>query len=220
MADWMAAAYAQKKDYYFEGARRDIVNDLAEHTELRVLEIGCGTGATGALAKKSGRIRRFVGVERDPRAAAQARRLLDDVVEGDVEKVLLPFGPETFDVLIMSEVLEHLFDPWSVLRNLAPLLIRGGLLYASSPNVAHISIFRMLLNNRWDYTTDGRMDWTHIRWFTPVTYREMIEAAGFRTLWLRPLVGMTRKQAVANLFTFGRIPHVFCSQMFIKAARI
>jgi SAM-dependent methyltransferase len=220
LAEAKAGAYARKEDRYFEAARRDIIDDLPARAEMTVLEIGCGAGATGALAKKEGRVARFVGVELDAKSAAQARRVLDEVVEGDVETMSMPFAPGSFDVLIMSEVLEHLFDPWSVLRSLAPLLVPGGLLYASSPNIAHISVLRMLLRNRWDYTEDGRMDWTHIRWFTSQTYQEMVEAAGFRTLWLRPVASMSRKQAIMNTLTAGSISHIFDSQIFIKAERI
>jgi len=132
----------------------------------------------------------------------------------------LPFAPQSFDVVILSEVLEHLVDPWAVVKKLAPLLAPHGLLYASSPNIAHLSVVRMLMRNRWDYTDQGHMDWTHIRWFTPQTYREMIEAAGLRIVWIRPLARMTAKQRLANALTFGRFAHMFMSQIFVKAERI
>ena len=219
MAGRLAEAYTQKDSTYFRSARRDIVEDLPAGQPLSVLEIGCGSGVTGALAKATGKVLRFVGVEVDPSAAAEARLVLDQVLEGNVETLPMPFPPESFDALILSEVLEHLVDPWSALKRLAPLLRPRGLVYATSPNVAHISVLRMLLHNRWDYTECGRMDWTHLRWFTPETYREMIEAAGFCTIWLRPLAEMTLKQRIANALTLGRLAHIFTSQIFIKAQR-
>jgi SAM-dependent methyltransferase len=213
-------AYGEKADAYFNSARRDIVADLAPVGAARILEIGCGAGTTGALAKTTGRASRYVGIELDEAAAAQARSVLDDVLVGNIESLSLPFAPQSFDVLILSEVLEHLIDPWSVLKKLAPFLATGGSLYASSPNVAHVSVLRMLLRNRWDYTDQGRMDWTHMRWFTPQTYREMIEAAGFRVIWLKPTAGMTVKQRLVDSLTFGRFAHMFMGQIFVKAERI
>jgi SAM-dependent methyltransferase len=214
-----ATVYADKDRSYFRSAREDIVRDLPIGIELRVLEIGCGSGETGALAKATGRVSRYVGLEVDPQSAEEARLVLDEVIEADLETLTLPFPPESFDVLIASEVLEHLFDPSAALKRISLLIKPGGLLYASSPNVAHHSVLRMLLGNRWDYMHSGRMDWTHIRWFTPATYRELIETAGFRIIWIRPIEEMTPKQRIANLLTFKRFGHLFMSQIFVKAQR-
>ena len=43
-------AYAAKDAAYFSGARADFVSRLPKAPDARILEIGCGTGATGALA--------------------------------------------------------------------------------------------------------------------------------------------------------------------------
>lgn len=216
----LAEAYESKGATYFGGARRDIVEDLPTGRNLKVLEVGCGRGGTGALAKSSGRAATYVGIELDPGAAKEARTLLDDVIVANVETLELPFAPQSFDVLVFSEVLEHLIDPWSTVSKLAPLLTPGGLLYASSPNVANLAVLRMLLKNRWDYEDKGRMDWTHLRWFTPQTYREMFEQAGFRIVWLKPLAKLTAKQKVADAVTLGAFRHLFFGQIFVKAERL
>ena len=44
--------------------------------------------------------------------------------------------PPAYDAVILSEVLEHLTDPWALVRKLSPLVRPGGLLLASSPNVS------------------------------------------------------------------------------------
>ena len=118
----LASAYNDKPPSYFQGARHDIIADLPRSPELAILEIGCGTGSTLALAKRQSKARLTVGVEFDQASAAMAREHLDMVVEGNVETVELPFSPAQFDVLIMSEVLEHLIDPWTTLRKLRPFL--------------------------------------------------------------------------------------------------
>jgi SAM-dependent methyltransferase len=220
MTSTLADAYGDKDSAYFQVARRDIVEDLPPGRAARILEVGCGAGTTGAQAKSAGRASRYVGIELDPAAAARAESVLDEVVIGNVESLTLPFPTASFDVLILSEILEHLIDPWSVLKRLAPLLVPRGTLYASSPNIAHFSVLSMLLRNRWDYTDRGRMDWTHVRWFTPQTYREMIEAAGFQIIWMRGVAELTRKQRTVNAMTLGRFAHIFMSQIFVKAERL
>jgi SAM-dependent methyltransferase len=215
----IANAYGDKPSSYFQGARHDIITDLPHSPKLAILEIGCGIGATLELAKRQNKARLTVGVEVDQVSAAIAREHVDTVIEGNIESVELPFPHAHFDVLIMSEVLEHLIDPWMTVGKLRPLLKVGGLLYASSPNVAHISILRQLLRNRFDYGESGITDWTHLRWFTSSTYRQMIEGAGFRVHWVRAISPPTRKQRIVNALTLGFLSHIFVAQIFLKAER-
>ena len=106
-------------------ARDDYVAALPDDPEASILEIGCSNGATGALALARGKCRRYCGVELFPEPAAAARERLTEVVEGDVEQLELPWPAQSFDALILSEVLEHLRDPWAVLERLRPLLRPG-----------------------------------------------------------------------------------------------
>ncbi|MGB3676452.1 MAG: class I SAM-dependent methyltransferase [Candidatus Nanopelagicales bacterium] len=206
------SSYAGKRPEYFEGARADFVDDLPGHA--KVLEIGCGAGGTGALALATGRAVRYHGVEIEPSAAKAAAERLTEVLVGDVEQIDLPWKPGYFDALFMSEVLEHLRDPWTVLRRLRPLVRRGGLVCASSPNVAHYRIIQMMLAGRWTLESEGAMDATHLRWFTPESYAEMFTTCGFVVDTVAPLVPLTVKQRVAAAAT--RHPHLFWVQVNLR----
>ena len=70
-------------------------------------------------------------------------------------------------------------DPWAALARLSPLVKSGGVALASSPNVSHYSIVANLARGRFELTDFGAMDRTHMRWFTPATYRALFEGAGF-----------------------------------------
>jgi SAM-dependent methyltransferase len=107
---------------------------------------------------------------------------------GDIEVIDLPWSPATFDALIMSEVLEHLRDPWETLRKLQPLLKPGGRVFASSPNVANQRILRMLIDGRWRLDDSGPMDATHLQWFTPSTYAAMFATCSFVVDSVGPVV--------------------------------
>ncbi len=216
----LSSAYAGKTPAYFGNVRTEMLDDMASLSGLDILEIGCGQGATLAAAKSRGIARRVVGVEIDPKAAAQARKVADEVIEGDIEKLDLPLQAASFDTLIAAEVLEHLVDPWTAMKRLATLVRPGGRIYLGTPNVAHISVIRMLLANRWDYADQGRMDFTHLRWFTPATLTELVAAAGCRVEWVRPLVPMSRKQALVNTLTGGRFSHLFMSQIVLRAEKL
>ena len=211
--------YTDKTGNYFEGLRADILEALPLNGEARILEIGCGLGSTGEIALASGRAGHYFGVELDEKAAATAAKRLTRVHRGNVEQMDLDLLGTDYDVLIMSEVLEHLVDPWGVLAALIPRIRPGGCVYASSPNISHQGVVRALLSGRFDYQPSGVMDRTHLRWFTPATFAEMFEKAGFRTLSVGPLSPIGRKAAVINALTAGRFSHLFAVQIMYKGMR-
>jgi SAM-dependent methyltransferase len=188
-------AYSAKEGEYFSNARRDYVAELPPDTDTKILEVGCGDGATGVLALQEKKCSVYCGVE----------------------KLELPWPPGTFDVLILSEVLEHFVDPWTVLEKLRPLMKSGGRVLASSPNVSHYRILLMLFRGNWVLTDSGLMDRTHLRWFTPISYRELFESTGFRVDSVHELTPLTRKRSVANLLTLGRLKHLFIVQIDLRA---
>ncbi|MDZ7588218.1 MAG: class I SAM-dependent methyltransferase [Parasphingorhabdus sp.] len=211
--------YADKQKGYFAGCRADYVNALPDDAKAAILEIGCAEGATGALALQSGKCGRYVGVELNAQAADIARSRLSEVVVGNVESIELDFPPNSFDALIISEVLEHLVDPAAVLAKLRPYLKPGAKLFASSPNVSHHRVIRELVRGRWELTDRGVMDSTHLRWFTPSSYRALIEDAGFSVLKVAPVRPFSAKQRLINAATAGRFSHLLMTQISIFAVK-
>jgi 2-polyprenyl-3-methyl-5-hydroxy-6-metoxy-1,4-benzoquinol methylase len=209
--------YRDKETAYFSGERRDIIDRLPPDPERAILEIGCGQGATGAYAKTQGKCRRYVGVELAPDAALVATDRIDQVFVVDVETFDPPFAEGEFDVLIASEVLEHLIDPWRLLRAWRRFLRPAGRVYASSPNVANKATVAMLLAGRWDLESEGVMDRSHLRWFTPATFAAMFEDAGYEVLALTPVSPPTAKTRLFNALTGGRFAHLFIRQMLVEA---
>jgi SAM-dependent methyltransferase len=209
----VVAGYNLKPEIYFTGARADFVARLPGDPDAAILEVGCGSGGTGALALASGKAGRYVGVELFPSAAAEARRVLSEVIEGDVETIALPFARASFDVLILSEVLEHLRDPWAAVGRLAPLVKTGGLVLASSPNIAHWRIVLALAAGRFEHTGMGPMDRTHLRWFTPSTFRGLFEGAGFAVEHVGPVTPFAARTRLLSRLSGGRTDHLFMRQI-------
>lgn len=180
-----------------------------------VLEIGCDTGDTGAAALAYGLAKSYVGVEIAPQAAALARTRLNEVLEADVESMALPWPDRHFDAVLMSEVLEHLVDPWTVVKRLSDKLKPGALVLASSPNVAQIAVLRGIIADRWELTGDGVMNRTHLRWFTQGSYRQMLEDAGIRAERVAPMAPPGPAGKLFNRVTFGRFRHLTVGQFCI-----
>ncbi len=210
-------AYSSKTADYFNGERRDIVDQLVVNIDAAILEIGCGDGATGAYAKTHGKCGRYVGVEMSTAAASIAAKVLDQVIVANLEQDDIDFPKSAFDVLIASEVLEHLVDPWAVLHKIRPLMKPGARIFASSPNIAHSSTLAMLIDGRWDLEESGRMDRTHLRWFTPNSFASMFKSSGYEVVSVGPIRPPSTKARIANALTGGRFRHLFMSQIFLEA---
>ena len=77
----------------------------------------------------------------------------------DVERDPLPFALDRpFDCIIYGDVLEHLSDPWFVIRRHAELLSDDGTILICVPNIEHWSFAHRLLRGEWHYDPDGLMD--------------------------------------------------------------
>jgi SAM-dependent methyltransferase len=213
----LSSAYAAKSNLYFIGARRTFLDLLPSNPQARLLELGCGNGNTAAAALAERKCGWACGIELCEAPAAQARAKLNQVIVGDIEHLSLDLPPASFDVLLMSEVLEHLRDPASVLRRLRTLMKPGAIVLAGSPNVCHYSIILMLLRGRWDYEPEGIMDETHLRWFSPATYRQLFEKAGYVVDRVGPAWPLRWKQRLANVLLLRRFEYLFHTQIELRA---
>jgi predicted TPR repeat methyltransferase len=134
---------------------------------VRGLDVGCGTGSVTLIAATARGIDVHIGV-------------LDDAYLA---------GRDKFDVVMSSDVLEHLPAPAELLRLFVAAARPGGLVILSVPNVAHWSVRWNLLWGRFDYEPVGIMDATHLRWFTESSLRALVESVGLEIVEMRQTAG-------------------------------
>jgi 2-polyprenyl-3-methyl-5-hydroxy-6-metoxy-1,4-benzoquinol methylase len=206
---------SKDQGYYAQG--RDDIMSLIPPGARIILDVGCGKGILGK--NLSAQERRVCGIEKDPIVAEEASKHLETVVVGDVESLSLPFAERSFDCLIFADILEHLKDPWAVLRNMRRFLREGGEVIASIPNVRHYKIIRSLLRGHWRYTQSGILDITHLRFFTLEGIRNLFEQTGYT---VEQVVGKRRasgKYKLLNVLAFGRLEQFLVKQYLIVARK-
>lgn len=182
----------------------------------RILDVGCGSGEIARLMHARGCA--VVGIELSPEKAAKARAFCDEVLVGNIEAMPLAFEPGSFDVIVLSNILEHLNNPVATLRRLAPLLRPTGRAFVDLPNVAHWGVRLRLLRGRWDYEDAGILDRTHLRFYTRKTAREMLEQTGFEILEQDiipdvPLLRYKQRWAQLNYHVARLRPDLFSTEM-------
>jgi SAM-dependent methyltransferase len=184
----------------------------------RVLDVGCGTGGLGALLKARGH--QVTGIELVPEAAALARGRLDDVRLADVEAEGFPFGPGSFDAIAFADVLEHFVDPWRVLREAAELLVPGGVVVASVPNLQNGAVLWRLIRGRWEYRERGITDYGHLRFFTLHTLRGLFAHAGLRIEQVAHRYRRSAWRSLLCLLSGGRARALLARQYLVIARKV
>jgi trans-aconitate methyltransferase len=170
----MDAGQREARAAAYERARPEILEHVPR-TATRVLDLGCATGTTGAALKQRQKVH-VTGIEIEPDYALQARTHLDEVIVGDVARPQELH--DSYDVLIAADILEHLPDPWTTLRQYTQHLQPGATAVISLPNVNHWSTYMYLARGTWPRKPEGIFDATHLRWFTRRDAVDLLEQAG------------------------------------------
>lgn len=162
----------------------DLVGSFEPHRRTnRLLDVGFGAGGLLRLAKA--RAWDPHGVEVSAAAVAYGReRAIGTLFEGDFLEV--PLERASFDVVVMSELVEHLPDPMPFLRRAAEVLRPGGLLYMTTPHGRGLS--GRALEAEWSVLRPPE----HLQLFSRESMRRCLSAAGFRR---------------SEIYTQGLLPH-------------
>lgn len=142
---------------------------------LRLLDVGCSSGAFLASARKLGC--RVQGVEPATRAAESARAQGLEVFNGTLDAARFPSS--SFDAATLFEVIEHLVAPIDLLQEIGRVLRPGGVLLVGTGNAASWTV--RSLGAHWDYFSIDRHG-GHISFFNPGSMRLAAQRAGFTTI--------------------------------------
>ncbi|MFW5650262.1 MAG: glycosyltransferase [Acetivibrio ethanolgignens] len=111
----------------YSWVRTDMLDLIGETSDKRlsILDVGCGLGATMAKAESLFPNSVVVGIEKEEKIASIGKNLAD-VRWGDIEVMKLPFEKNSFDYILLGNVLEYLKQPEKVIESLVPFLKTGG----------------------------------------------------------------------------------------------
>jgi len=179
---------------YFEIANPELPRLLQELPRgLDVLDVACGSGVHGAELKRLYG-HRVVGVDLSAASVEKAKTRLAEAYVADIThpERYPAFGRSKFDIIVLSDILEHVGDPLDVVARHLPLLASGGYLLISLPNIAIWNVRFELLLGRFEYQDTGTLDRTHMRFFTRRSVRRFLAEAGLEIRGSRITPGITR----------------------------
>jgi 2-polyprenyl-3-methyl-5-hydroxy-6-metoxy-1,4-benzoquinol methylase len=173
--------YVNKPQDYYENSRPEMLAYLPNSIKT-VLDIGCSSGDFGYAIKQKTNAEVW-GIEPFERFGKLAVNKLDTVLISSIEGALHELPDNYFDVIYFNDVLEHLLDPYSILEKIKSKLKDNGSVISSIPNIRYFrSFFKLLFHGEWDYTDEGILDRTHVRFFTKKSILKMYDKAGYTVI--------------------------------------
>ena len=164
---------------------------LREHVGPAVIiDLGCGDGTALAVAARQNPAHRLAGIDWSAAALRRAQALGLAVVRAGVAAPGLPIADGAADVVIMSELIEHLVDPDGAVAEARRVLRPGGSLLLSTPNLAAWYNRGLLaagiqpvfseVSLRGVFGRPGHVVAGHLRLFTRPALTGFLTASGFR----------------------------------------
>ena len=156
----------------------------------RLVEVGCSSGALAKAFKRINPACHYTGIEIDAKYAELSRHHCDAALNSSIEDL----SQASFDALlpvdcwIFGDTLEHLKDPWVILKKIRDQASFESSIVACIPNSQHWSLQARLNSGQFRYEDTGLLDRTHLRFFTRTTMIEMFESTGFKIVEGKPRI--------------------------------
>ncbi|MFG0257039.1 MAG: class I SAM-dependent methyltransferase [Phycisphaerales bacterium JB043] len=146
----------------------------------RLLDIGCGNAAFTEIFAERGCA--VVGIDASPSGIEHARDRLPDGRFECMEicdDMLGALGEEPFDLVLSTEVVEHLYDPRQWARACYNSLKPGGAMMCSTPYHGYLKNLLISLTDGWDRHLQPYKDGGHIKFWSFRTLGALLEDVGF-----------------------------------------
>jgi len=215
--------------------RQEILQFISrEHEEtddFRVLEIGCGYGKTLEFLAQHCKNSQLHAIEIDKTMAEYVEATIPEVFMLNKDIGLaddLSYKENSFDYIILADVLEHMTQPWMVLKNLKKYLKDDGKVLASIPNAGNFMVFTNMFKGFFAYGSKDIVNKGHLRFFMYEDILQMFTACGFAieemyknvSPILEPYGKMFKDMLEKKYITQNVYDFLDCYQFVFKAGKI
>ena len=178
-AYWRAEAPGPLADPFADVRLRLLQEELARIDAQRILDAGCGTGALVGRLVREGYEARGIDVAESALARAKPGLALE---RHSVERLPWPVEPESQDVVVSFEVIEHLLHPRRLLEGARAALRTGGHVALSTPYHGLVKNLALALTG---FERHFHVEGEHVRFFTDRALTALLAETGFTVERLR-----------------------------------
>lgn len=197
-----------------------IINNIGSHK--KVLDVGCNDGELGeALIKNKNEVHGCDIVKKNLKIAKKRGLKVKFV---DLENSKLPYPHNSFDIIILADVIEHVFDTDFLIRNCHAVLKPKGKIIITTPNLSSLARRVMLLLGISPYIEyslfldcNGLPPVGHIRYFTILTLKKLLQANGFRIVKVK--ADGLKLPLFPRITVFGDFFPSICTMIYLVAEK-
>ena len=166
----------ESMSYPYQDVFRPDIYRMIPSDGLVIGVVGCGRALTEGRLVKEGRQVHGVDVSEEAIEIAATRLTSARVVSPNDTA---PFEPHSLDGLILADVIEHIPQAWSVLKDYVRMVKPGGWVVVSVPNMRYLETLRVfVLGGDWPEAPLGIFDQTHIQVMTHKRLARWCRSAG------------------------------------------
>lgn len=172
-----------KKDYFgdFDWYKFQLMQNYLPKEKVKFLDVGSGSGFFLRILKKHGYDYDYTGLDFSEEQIELAKKEGTTVLKADLNDTL-PLDDNSFDIILASEIIEHIYDTDKFLEELHRLLKPGGKLILTTPNIASLGERIRLLRGIRPAAIDVSVRNTpaHIHGFTLADLKDLFKSAGLK----------------------------------------
>ncbi|MFN3551188.1 MAG: class I SAM-dependent methyltransferase [Endomicrobiia bacterium] len=150
----------------------------------KFLDIGCGGGEIAILTKH--KYKEIYGVDISDKALEEAKKKGMIVKKINLNYESLPYPENFFDAVVCLDVIEHILDPFHLIKEIRKVLKPGGTLILTTPNFRKIkNILTLILKGRFPKTSGDSTGWDggHLHYFTYKDIEYILTKYNFKILY-------------------------------------
>ena len=156
-----------------------IIKLLPKERKLSILDAGCGNGfVVGKMAERGYEV---IGIDVAEDGIAIAQKAYPNI-KFEVRSVYddLTTIVDNVDIVISSEVIEHLYYPQKFVKNMFSVLRPGGYIILTTPYHGYLKNLTLSIANKWDKHFTVNWEGGHIKFFSQKTIKSLLESEGFK----------------------------------------
>ena len=123
---------------------RSILEKKIKCENLTILDLGSGQGGTAKILSENNKV---ISLDLNIVRLKLQEDFKDNIQRVNGDALIVPLKSDSFDLIILQDVIEHVNDPQSLLVSLHNLLKKNGILYLSTPN--RLSVFNVVSDPHW-----------------------------------------------------------------------